>query len=336
MHPSSDARRSGRFRRILLGLVIVGVVAVAGSMLTGRYFHNAAQATQNAAAAEAAVAVTVAVVEPRSTSLWDEFSGRLEAVERVEVRSRVAGAVQSAISARAHWSRRATCCSPSIPRPMRPRSTAQAQVAAAKARVLHRQRARTWRAACRRNVVSQRDSTSAPTRIARPTPTCTRPRRRCNGQAQPRLHPGARAGAGRVGKLEITVGNLVAAGPAPVLTTLVSVSPIYASFDADEQVVLRAMRLDRRCRRRAASSSASRCRCRHRRQRRPSKAAPAADRQPGRREERHGARARRVRQRGRPPDARPVRAAAHGPGEAADAAAGQRARGRHRPETRSS
>ena len=42
--------------------------------------------------------------------------------------------------------------------------------------------------------------------------------------------------AGRVGKLEITVGNLVAAGPgAPVLTTLVSVDPIYASFNADEK-----------------------------------------------------------------------------------------------------
>ena len=49
--------------------------------------------------------------------------------------------------------------------------------------------------------------------------------------------------AGRVGQLEITTGNLVAAGPgAPVLTTLVSVSPIYASFDADEQVVARALR----------------------------------------------------------------------------------------------
>jgi multidrug efflux system membrane fusion protein len=48
--------------------------------------------------------------------------------------------------------------------------------------------------------------------------------------------------AGRVGKLEITTGNLVAAGPgAPVLTTLVSVSPIYASFDADEQIVARAL-----------------------------------------------------------------------------------------------
>jgi len=44
--------------------------------------------------------------------------------------------------------------------------------------------------------------------------------------------------SGRIGKREITVGNLVAAGPgAPVLTTLVSVSPIYASFDADEQVI---------------------------------------------------------------------------------------------------
>jgi multidrug efflux system membrane fusion protein len=49
--------------------------------------------------------------------------------------------------------------------------------------------------------------------------------------------------AGRVGRLEITVGNLVPAGPgAPVLTTLVSVNPIYASFDADEHVVLRALK----------------------------------------------------------------------------------------------
>jgi len=49
--------------------------------------------------------------------------------------------------------------------------------------------------------------------------------------------------AGRVGKLEITVGNLIAAGPgAPVLTSLVSVDPIYASFNADEEVVARALK----------------------------------------------------------------------------------------------
>ncbi len=49
--------------------------------------------------------------------------------------------------------------------------------------------------------------------------------------------------SGRVGRIEVTVGNLVAAGPgAPVLTTLVSVDPIYASFEADEQVVVRALK----------------------------------------------------------------------------------------------
>jgi multidrug efflux system membrane fusion protein len=49
--------------------------------------------------------------------------------------------------------------------------------------------------------------------------------------------------SGRVGKIQITVGNLIAAGPAsPVLTTLVSVDPIYGSFDADEQVVTQALK----------------------------------------------------------------------------------------------
>ena len=49
--------------------------------------------------------------------------------------------------------------------------------------------------------------------------------------------------AGRIGRMEVTVGNLIAAGPgAPVLATLVSVSPIYASFDVDEQVIMRALR----------------------------------------------------------------------------------------------
>lgn len=48
--------------------------------------------------------------------------------------------------------------------------------------------------------------------------------------------------SGRVGKIEVTPGNLVPAGvTAPVLTTLVSVDPIYASFEADEQSVAKAL-----------------------------------------------------------------------------------------------
>ena len=49
--------------------------------------------------------------------------------------------------------------------------------------------------------------------------------------------------AGRVSRAELTVGNAVAAGAsAPVLTHLVSVSPIYAAFNVDEQAYLRYLR----------------------------------------------------------------------------------------------
>jgi len=46
--------------------------------------------------------------------------------------------------------------------------------------------------------------------------------------------------SGRVSRAELTVGNVVSAGAAaPLLTRVVSVSPIYASFDVDEQTYLR-------------------------------------------------------------------------------------------------
>lgn len=41
------------------------------------------------------VPVSVAVLKIRDTMKWDEFSGRLQAVERVEVRPRVTGAVKA-------------------------------------------------------------------------------------------------------------------------------------------------------------------------------------------------------------------------------------------------
>ncbi|MGE1526891.1 HlyD family efflux transporter periplasmic adaptor subunit [Pseudomonas ceruminis] len=45
--------------------------------------------------------------------------------------------------------------------------------------------------------------------------------------------------AGRVSRAELTQGNVVSAGAtAPVLTRLVSVSPIYAAFEVDERSYL--------------------------------------------------------------------------------------------------
>ncbi len=51
--------------------------------------------------AHAPVAVSVATVELREASTWDEFSGRLEAIERVDLRPRVAGQIVAIHSVKA-------------------------------------------------------------------------------------------------------------------------------------------------------------------------------------------------------------------------------------------
>lgn len=53
--------------------------------------------------------------------------------------------------------------------------------------------------------------------------------------------------AGRVGKAEVTAGNLVQAGPpaATLLTTVVSLDPIYVSFESDELTYLKYAALSR-------------------------------------------------------------------------------------------
>src|SRR5262249_45886413 len=74
---------------VALAVTAAGVVALVAAPSQVSYSNAPANAQP------AAVPVSMAVVEQREAALWDEFSGRLEAVDRVEVRSRVAGAVLS-------------------------------------------------------------------------------------------------------------------------------------------------------------------------------------------------------------------------------------------------
>lgn len=51
--------------------------------------------------------------------------------------------------------------------------------------------------------------------------------------------------SGRISRAEITVGNLVTAGgDAPVLTRIVSLDPIYADFDVDEQTFIKYLHIN--------------------------------------------------------------------------------------------
>jgi multidrug efflux system membrane fusion protein len=217
-----------------LGILTAATFAVRGS-------HAAAPPAE-----PPAVPVMVASVVKADVATWDEFSGRLEAVERVDVRSRVAGAVQSV-----HFREGALVSSGDLlvtidPAPYAAEvERAQAQVAAARARLDYAaselvRATRLWEesAIARRELderVNAQKEAEANTRAAEAALLSARLNL---GYTQVRAPV-----SGRVGKLEVTAGNLVAAGPgAPVLTTLVSVNPIYASFDADEEIVTRALR----------------------------------------------------------------------------------------------
>src|SRR5712691_9348969 len=233
------------FRRPLMGAGIgfsLAALGVAALLVV----PSGSTQSSSPPSAPAPTPVSVAVVEQRDVTLWDEFSGRLEAVERVEVRSRVAGAVDAV-----HFREGALVGQGDLlitidPAPYAAEvERADAQVAAAEARVaLTKSELDRGRQLWDSRTVSQRDLDQR-LNAQREAEASLRAAQAALQTARLNLsYTEVRAPvAGRVGKLEITVGNLVPAGPgAPVLTTLVSVDPIYASFNADEEVVMRALK----------------------------------------------------------------------------------------------
>jgi multidrug efflux system membrane fusion protein len=230
--------------------IVAATIAALAVFSGGAFYLVSSNAETKPAAAMAkaapqALPVPVAVIEERQVSTWDEFSGRLEAVERVDVRSRVAGQVKSV-----HFTEGAMVKSGELlvridPDPYAAEvDRAQAQVVAAQARLSyakseHQRAKRLWE----ESAIAQRELDERVNAEQEADANLRAAQAALQSSKLNLQYTEVRAPvAGRVGRLEITVGNLVAAGPgAPVLTTLVSVNPIYASFDADEHVVLRTL-----------------------------------------------------------------------------------------------
>ena len=207
---------------------------------------SGAGARADVATAPPAMPVSVATVVQTEVAAWDEFSGRLEAVERVDIRSRVAGTLQAVHFREGALVRKGELLLTIDPAPYAAEvERAGAQVAAAQARLAqakgeHERSQRLWseQAISRREFDERTNGKGEADANLRAMQAALQTTQLSLGYTQVRAPV-----SGRVGKLEVTVGNLVAAGPgAPVLTTLVSVSPIYASFDADEQVVAKALK----------------------------------------------------------------------------------------------
>ncbi len=222
-------------------------VAVTAVLAAGAAWHYVPSAAAPApvAAAPAAIPVSVAILDQRDIAIWNDFSGRVEAVGRVEVRPRAAGAIVKAHFREGSIVRRGDLLFTIDPAPYAADvQRAEANVAAAIARLAlankEQQRAQQLvgsgftpqrdvdqRVNEARAAEANLQSTQAELTTARLNLGYTEVRAPIDGRA---------------GRIEVTAGNLVPAGPtAPVLTTLVSVDPIYASFEADEQSLARAI-----------------------------------------------------------------------------------------------
>jgi len=186
--------------------------------------------------------VTVAAVAEHDVTDWDEFTGRLEAVDAVEIRPRVSGYITRVAFTEGPRCAGAKSCSRSIPGPTpriwrapRPSSSGPHHRALAARDVSRAQRLVEARRSSRgvRHPRNRRGRRCRAVRVAEAALATARLNLEWTEVRSPI--------AGRVSRAAVTVGNLVQEGPpsATLLTTVVSVDPIYAYVDGDEQTYLK-------------------------------------------------------------------------------------------------
>jgi multidrug efflux system membrane fusion protein len=180
----------------------------------------------------------------RDVAEWDEFSGRLQAVDQVEIRPRVSGYIKRVTFDEGREVRKGAVLFQIDPRPYQAdleRATAQLEQARTAAELAAREVARAEKLvnvqAISREEFDSRTSAQANGAAAvRAAEAAVETARLNLGWTEVRSPI-----AGRVSRAEVTEGNLVQAGPpdATLLTTVVSLDSMYLYFDSDEQTYLR-------------------------------------------------------------------------------------------------
>ena len=233
-----------RKRAILFGGA--AVIALAGSGLAFQHYTNASAQPAEAPAVMPAIPVSVKTVSPDDVMIWSEFSGRMNAVDFAEIRPQVSGRITQVRFTDGQPVKAGAVLFVIDPRPF------EAALAKAEANLVT---ARTnadfantefERAAAliKSAAIAQRfyDERANAKRVAEAAILVAEAELKLAVLNLDYAHVKAPI-SGRLSRVEITVGNLVEAGPnAPVLTSIVSSDGIYADFEVDEQTYVNSIR----------------------------------------------------------------------------------------------
>jgi RND family efflux transporter MFP subunit len=232
---------------LLRGAAAVATTIALFSLVTLAGCTSAAQTESTPPAPQVSVAAALA----RDVVEWDEFTGRLEAVESVEVRPRVTGYIDTVNFTEGAIVRKGDLLFVIDPRPYRAeleRTQAELSRAVARAELSATDVARSEKLLAIKAVSQEEyDQRVNAAREARANVAAARAAvdtAKLNLEFTRVTSPIA----GRVGRAAVTAGNLVNGGATTqsLLTTVVSIDPIYVSFEGDEQVYLKYAELARR------------------------------------------------------------------------------------------
>src|SRR3990170_1950692 len=231
---TAPSRRQGGGTRLFLLLVVIALAA-----LLYRYwgFWQGAPATQ---AAPPAPPVTVSKPLVKEMEEWSDFTGQFEARESVEVRARVSGYLESVNFTDGQIVKKGDLLFVIEPRPFElALETAKAQLAQTEAQVQLAQQQLDRTAQLRKNDYATKETyDERVSQVAIATASRDAALAAVN-QAQLNLDY-TRVTApvsGRMGRHEVSVGNLVmggTTGSTTLLTTIVSLDPIWLVFNVSE------------------------------------------------------------------------------------------------------
>lgn len=226
---------------LLLKAVVIAVLGVVGVSLY-TYYQKVEASSPAEVSPPLAVPVTVDVVKASPVQIWKHFSARMEAVDFAQLRPQVSGTITEIRFDDGQEVVKGDVLYVIDPRPFQAAvQQAKAQLNASRndahhtGKELERAKGLIQSAAISQRIYDERENAAL---IAKTSVEAAKARLL---QAEINLdHAFVKAPiSGRVGRAEITEGNLVSAGNnAPVLTSIVSSKGIYADFDVDEQTYL--------------------------------------------------------------------------------------------------